>query len=125
MSMMFVIIGMLMARIITFPASKILSARLPQPVSTQMLDANSVKYPMPIIFKTMLNKFAESPVFSTTMLNTLKIWATYSTSINTIIIPPAIAITEAMSGLTCLTIKHVMQVTSPNPKIFTSSKYAP
>ena len=62
---MFVTIGKAITKIIILPANKILSATLLLPASLHTFAPNSVKYPTPIIFNTVLNSPAFIPVFWT------------------------------------------------------------
>lgn len=70
-SMIFVTIGSAIKSIMIFPAKIILSAMLEFPESLQRPALNSVKYPTPIIFKTIFKRFKSKPVLFTTSVKAL------------------------------------------------------
>ena len=99
-----VIIGKLKKSINILPAKTILSPSEVFPLSVQILEENSVKYPTPTIFKTEANSSWFIPVFSTKLVISCIMETTISKHIDIAKNEPTILIKKAISGFDGFTI---------------------
>ncbi len=99
-------------RIQILPENITLSAMDEMPASLQIPAPNSVIYPIPTTFKTLLNSEELTPVLFIKVLKPSNTEVRLFTSIKMITIPPAIDTKTVISGLICFRIMLAMTVVS-------------